>query len=46
MRQGRLRTEGLVSHRVPAAEALAVWEGLATRQQDYLGVVIGWDGAG
>jgi 2-desacetyl-2-hydroxyethyl bacteriochlorophyllide A dehydrogenase len=43
LRQGRLRTDGLVSHRVPAAEALTVWDTLAGRPQDYLGVLIAWD---
>src|SRR5436190_3901595 len=43
MRQGRLRTDGLVTHHVPAAEALPVWDALAGRQQDYLGVIIVWD---
>jgi 2-desacetyl-2-hydroxyethyl bacteriochlorophyllide A dehydrogenase len=43
MRQGRLSTEGLVSHRVPAGEALGVWDALAGHQQDYLGVIIVWD---
>ena len=45
MRQGRLRTDGLVSHQVPAAEALPIWDALSTRQQDYLGVIIVWDAA-
>jgi len=45
MRQGRLHTDGLVSHRVSADEALPVWDALTTRQQDYLGVIIVWDGA-
>jgi 2-desacetyl-2-hydroxyethyl bacteriochlorophyllide A dehydrogenase len=43
MRQGRLHTEGLVSHRVPAAEALPIWEALTDHQRDYLGVIIVWD---
>lgn len=42
MRQGRLRVDGLVSHRVPAAEALPVWDALTTHQQDYLGVILEW----
>jgi 2-desacetyl-2-hydroxyethyl bacteriochlorophyllide A dehydrogenase len=45
MRQGRLHSDGLVSHRVPAAEALPTWDALASRQQDYLGVIIVWDEA-
>lgn len=42
MRQGRLRTDGLISHHYAAAEALPVWDALATRQQDHLGVSIIW----
>jgi 2-desacetyl-2-hydroxyethyl bacteriochlorophyllide A dehydrogenase len=42
MRQGRLHTDGLISHRVPASEALPVWDALMTRQQDHLGVIIEW----
>lgn len=42
--QGRLRTNGLVTHRVPADEALAVFDALATRPADHLGVVIHWSG--
>jgi 2-desacetyl-2-hydroxyethyl bacteriochlorophyllide A dehydrogenase len=43
MRQGRMQTDGLISHRVPAAEALPVWDALTTHQQDYLGVILTWD---
>src|SRR5688572_5792370 len=42
MRQGRLHTDGLISHTVPTTEALPVWDALMTRQQDYLGVIIDW----
>ena len=42
MRQGRLHTDGLISHTVPSSEALPVWDALMTRQQDYLGVIIDW----
>jgi 2-desacetyl-2-hydroxyethyl bacteriochlorophyllide A dehydrogenase len=42
IRQGRLQTGGLVSHRVPADEALGVFAALAERPQDYLGVIIQW----
>ncbi|MBI3974675.1 MAG: zinc-binding dehydrogenase [Chloroflexi bacterium] len=42
MRQGRLRTDGLVSHRVPAEEALGVFDALADRPQEYLGVLMEW----
>ena len=43
IRQGRLRTDGLISHRVPATEALGVFNQLAERPQDHLGVVIQWE---
>ncbi|HEU5316726.1 MAG TPA: zinc-binding dehydrogenase [Chloroflexota bacterium] len=42
MRQGRLRTDGLVSHRLPAAESLPIFEALRTRPQEHLGVLIEW----
>lgn len=42
MRQGRLHTEGLVSHRVAPDEALPIWDALTTRAADFLGVVIVW----
>ena len=42
IRQGRVRTDGLVSHRLPADAALGAFEALATRPQDHLGVVIRW----
>jgi 2-desacetyl-2-hydroxyethyl bacteriochlorophyllide A dehydrogenase len=42
IRQGRLRTEGLVSHHFPADEVLPVWDALMTRQQDFMGVIIDW----
>lgn len=42
MRQGRLHTDGLISHRVPASEALPVWDALMNRQAEHLGVIIEW----
>jgi 2-desacetyl-2-hydroxyethyl bacteriochlorophyllide A dehydrogenase len=42
IRQGRLKTDGLVSHHYPAADALPIWDALMTRQQDFLGVIIDW----
>lgn len=42
MRQGRLRTEGLVSHRLPADDALGIFEELTQRPGRYLGVLIDW----
>jgi 2-desacetyl-2-hydroxyethyl bacteriochlorophyllide A dehydrogenase len=39
---GRLQTDGLVTDRVPADEALTVHEALVQRPQDHLGVVIQW----
>ena len=43
IRQGRLRTDGLVTDYRPAAEALPIWDALMTHQQAYLGVIIDWD---
>jgi L-iditol 2-dehydrogenase len=40
--QRRLLTDGLVTHRVPAEEALTVHEALVQRPQDHLGVLIRW----
>jgi 2-desacetyl-2-hydroxyethyl bacteriochlorophyllide A dehydrogenase len=42
IRQGRLRTDGLVTHHVAADEALGVFDALADRPQDHLGVLIQW----
>jgi len=42
MRQGRLLTSGLVSHHVPADQALGIFDALAERPQDHLGVLIEW----
>lgn len=42
MRQERLRTDGLVTHRVPAAEALGVFDALMQRPEAHLGVIIQW----
>ena len=42
MRQGRLLTDGLISHTIPSSEALPVWDALMTHQQDYMGVIIDW----
>jgi threonine dehydrogenase-like Zn-dependent dehydrogenase len=44
-RQGRLKSDGLISHRVPADEALAVFDALMERSQDYLGVIVRWSDA-
>jgi 2-desacetyl-2-hydroxyethyl bacteriochlorophyllide A dehydrogenase len=44
IRQGRLRTDGLVTRRVPAAEALPIWDMLAAGPDEHLGVIIVWDG--
>ena len=43
MRQGRLHADGLLSHHIPAAEALPIWDALTHHQQDYLGVIIVWE---
>jgi 2-desacetyl-2-hydroxyethyl bacteriochlorophyllide A dehydrogenase len=43
IRQARLHTDGLISHRVPAGEALGVFDALADRPQEHLGVLIEWE---
>ena len=40
--QGELVAEPLVSHRLPAARAPALFEGLVERPADYLGVLLDW----
>jgi threonine dehydrogenase-like Zn-dependent dehydrogenase len=42
MRQGRLKTDGLVSHYFTTDDALPIWDALMTRGQEFLGVVIVW----
>ncbi|MBI3970883.1 MAG: zinc-binding alcohol dehydrogenase [Chloroflexi bacterium] len=42
MRQGRLHTDGIISHRIPASQALGIFDALVDRPQDHLGVVINW----
>lgn len=43
IRQGRLHTEGLITHRVPADEALGIFDALTERPQEQLGVIIRWE---
>ena len=45
LRQGRLHTEGLISHRVPADAALGIHAALAERPAEHLGVLIQWAAA-
>ena len=42
MRQGRLRTDGLITHHIPVDQALGVFDALMNHAQDHLGVVIDW----
>jgi 2-desacetyl-2-hydroxyethyl bacteriochlorophyllide A dehydrogenase len=42
IRQGRLCTDGLITHHVPAAEAPGIFDALAERPQDFLGVLVEW----
>ena len=44
MRQGRLRTDHLVTDRIPAADAGHVWDMLSEFPDQHLGVIIKWDG--
>jgi threonine dehydrogenase-like Zn-dependent dehydrogenase len=45
IRQGRLKTEGLVTRHVPAEEALTVHEAIVEHPQDDLGMLIQWAAA-
>jgi 2-desacetyl-2-hydroxyethyl bacteriochlorophyllide A dehydrogenase len=40
--QGRLRSEGLISHTIRPRDLLPVYDALAERPQDYLGVLVDW----
>lgn len=42
---GSLKTHGLISHRIPAAEALGIHAALHAHPEAHLGVVIDWAGA-
>jgi 2-desacetyl-2-hydroxyethyl bacteriochlorophyllide A dehydrogenase len=44
-RQGRLKSDGLISHHIPAAEALGIFDALMERSQAYLGVIVRWSDA-
>jgi L-iditol 2-dehydrogenase len=41
--QGRLLTDGLISHRVSAAEALRLFDALSERPHEFMGVVVTWN---
>ena len=41
--QGRLLTENLVSHRLPAVDCLGIWQQLVDHPEEYLGVIIDWE---
>jgi 2-desacetyl-2-hydroxyethyl bacteriochlorophyllide A dehydrogenase len=38
----RLRVEPLITHRLPAADIAAAYQGLLTKKDEYLGVVLRW----
>jgi threonine dehydrogenase-like Zn-dependent dehydrogenase len=40
--QGQLRSQGLISHTIRPADLPAMYEALAERPQDYLGVLVDW----
>ncbi len=42
MRQRRLLTDGLVTHHLPAADALPIFDALTDHPEQHLGVVIDW----
>lgn len=39
---GDIRTEGLITHRIPAREAPGMYSQMAARPSDYLGVLLDW----
>ena len=39
---GKLKSEGLISHTITPTQALSIYDALAERPQDYLGVLIDW----
>lgn len=39
---GELRSEGLITHSISPSDALSIYDALAERPQDYLGVLIDW----
>ncbi len=39
---GKLKSNGLISHTITPPEALSIYDALAERPQDYLGVLIDW----
>jgi 2-desacetyl-2-hydroxyethyl bacteriochlorophyllide A dehydrogenase len=43
---GELHTGGLITHTIAPNDALNIYDKLASRPQDYLGVVINWSGTG
>lgn len=40
---GKLRSQGLISHTISPSKALSIYEALAEKPQDYLGVIIDWN---
>src|SRR5688572_21099322 len=42
LQDGRLQVEPLITHRLPAAEIQHAYEGLLTRKDEYLGVILRW----
>jgi 2-desacetyl-2-hydroxyethyl bacteriochlorophyllide A dehydrogenase len=40
--QGKLRSQGLISHTIPPADLPRIYDALAERPQDYLGVLVDW----
>ena len=39
---GRLRVEPLITHRLPPSEIQTAYDGLRSRRDEYLGVVLRW----
>ena len=45
VREGKLDTLGLITHRFPVAEAARAWDLIATKREHVLGVVLDWPAA-
>lgn len=43
IRSGKLRLDGLITHRIQPEELGAAYQGLLTRKEEYLGVLVQWE---
>lgn len=42
--KGKLKTQGLITHKISPSELLAIYDTLAERPQEYLGILVDWQG--